>query len=1006
MAEHRNEELTTEEMLRDMEQLRQTSEESRLTAEQANLRATLVEAQLAVIMAERNNTPPPFPPPAEMDTLLAKMAELEASVKKSALLSAGGIDMDQLCMFPNAKLPDKFRAPDFAKFDGTGDPKTHLAGYVATMSLHNLGSDVMAQMFHQTLQGTALQWFWSLETVKKKTWEDIGAAFVAQYDYNCLIQITMRELESAKQGPKENFSDFVRRWRSLASQMVDRPSEKDQIRIIIRNLQPALASHLWASQTAASFQAFFEAGLAVEEGLQAGIWGKSEPPKVKRTPYTGNQAALFPVNAAGTSSNHMPEVNQVQAQTPPRRRIFTQFNTPRSQVFRNLREKGILQPLPQLPLPAVLPRGHNPNAHCDFHQQQGHFTDECYRLKIAIQDLIDDKKVIPPAQKPNTITNPLPHINHVALTLLEDAASEESNPTALIQQITATEPVPFQGFHSSHILGLNSITLGRPGSILGFSLYLPHSIGRYVGTVRHFPQDEAAPGVKVEDQGPYGEPYLMWYPIAEQHEPSHFACYPQVLDEEYIWDPAPNEYQRKSLEDPHFHDRRFEEWMRICDQVLLEQYMRWFREEGFSEKCKAMEDVSPLEPYLMWDPMAELRVPSHYVINFPCPQTSKEENLWDPETDQYQTEWLEEQINRWAEQRSRIQMEEHMLKLEEEEFRDEYESFHHETTEDVSPLKQKESGGFDPTPHITLVSQPKPNIAIPPTEEVDVIEASADVGKEEDQYREKRAAELRAMYPDEWPTDQNLEELSQESVTGPLDLRAEHGLSMFETGGPSNAWFTTPETEPILEGLPARCPSEQAREGKGQRHDPYAWVSAFDGPERQMSKRRSKRHSLNYFGIRPVSHPYNERQEYEDSGELLYESQIYEAKLRRRLEENKQIEMELIKAIRTEEKFQRKYEFFHPESVNGQRNIVSSLEVVGSGNFDPTTHIVRILKPGHSFGFPSQQKLIPSFFRTGKTTGQDLWRQLTLLRQSLCQNSFPGSPSKRQQVSTMPHGQG
>ena len=146
----------------------------------------------------------------------------------------------------------------------------------------------MAQMFHQTLQGTALQWFWSLEAVKKKTWEDIEAAFVAQYDYNCLIQITMRELESAKQGPKENFSDFVRRWRNLASQMVDRPSEKDQIRIIIRNLQPALASHLWASQTAASFQAFFEAGLAVEEGLQAGIWGKSEPPKVKRTPYTGN----------------------------------------------------------------------------------------------------------------------------------------------------------------------------------------------------------------------------------------------------------------------------------------------------------------------------------------------------------------------------------------------------------------------------------------------------------------------------------------------------------------------------------------------------------------------------------------------------------------------------------------------------------------------------------------------------------------------------------------------
>ncbi|KAI8536033.1 hypothetical protein RHMOL_Rhmol10G0224000 [Rhododendron molle] len=87
----------------------------------------------------------------EIAALIAKMAKLEESVTKSERLGAGGLDMDRLCPFPNARLPERFKMPDFAKFDGTGDPRTHLLAYHSAMKLHGVEEDAMAQLFPQTL---------------------------------------------------------------------------------------------------------------------------------------------------------------------------------------------------------------------------------------------------------------------------------------------------------------------------------------------------------------------------------------------------------------------------------------------------------------------------------------------------------------------------------------------------------------------------------------------------------------------------------------------------------------------------------------------------------------------------------------------------------------------------------------------------------------------------------------------------------------------------------------
>ena len=47
--------------------------------------------------------------------------------------SYGGTHFDDLCLYPNAKLPPKFKCPEFEKYSGTGCPMSHLKLYCGAM---------------------------------------------------------------------------------------------------------------------------------------------------------------------------------------------------------------------------------------------------------------------------------------------------------------------------------------------------------------------------------------------------------------------------------------------------------------------------------------------------------------------------------------------------------------------------------------------------------------------------------------------------------------------------------------------------------------------------------------------------------------------------------------------------------------------------------------------------------------------------------------------------------
>ena len=87
-----------------------------------------------------------------------------------------------------------------------------------------------------------------------------------------------------------------------------------------------------------------------------------------------------------------------------------------AQAYENLTSKKFLKPLDLTPMPNPVPPTWNLNEYCHFHKKLGHKTDNCFRFKHEIQELIDNGTLpnLNIITKPNIRKNPLPDYHRAA----------------------------------------------------------------------------------------------------------------------------------------------------------------------------------------------------------------------------------------------------------------------------------------------------------------------------------------------------------------------------------------------------------------------------------------------------------------------------------------------------------------------------------------------------------------------------------------------------------------
>ncbi|KAF5933099.1 hypothetical protein HYC85_029270 [Camellia sinensis] len=112
------------------------------------------------------------------------------------------------------------------------------------------------------------------------------------------------------------------------------------------------------------------------------------------------KAKVAPADPFASASGKNP---QTAKYLPRGRRVFHDLHMPLSRALLILAKNGHLKPLEPRPLPKNLPATHDATLYCAYHQQSGHSTDGCSRLRHEVQDLIDNKVILPPTSgKPVT----------------------------------------------------------------------------------------------------------------------------------------------------------------------------------------------------------------------------------------------------------------------------------------------------------------------------------------------------------------------------------------------------------------------------------------------------------------------------------------------------------------------------------------------------------------------------------------------------------------------------
>ncbi|XP_027169533.1 uncharacterized protein LOC113769267 [Coffea eugenioides] len=146
-------------------------------------------------------------------SLLKRLDRFDEFMRKSQGLSKqGGLDYNELCLFPDMQLPVGFKAPKFSKYDGTCNPKTHLRMFANKLGKPVDDENLPIHLFLESLEGDALDWYSNLKPDAMRTWMDLSTAFVRHYEYNCELAPTKTTLEGTKRKPSDDHKTYAKRW--------------------------------------------------------------------------------------------------------------------------------------------------------------------------------------------------------------------------------------------------------------------------------------------------------------------------------------------------------------------------------------------------------------------------------------------------------------------------------------------------------------------------------------------------------------------------------------------------------------------------------------------------------------------------------------------------------------------------------------------------------------------------------------------------------------------------
>uniref|UniRef100_A0A2N9HAY6 Uncharacterized protein n=1 Tax=Fagus sylvatica TaxID=28930 RepID=A0A2N9HAY6_FAGSY len=345
-----------------------------------------------------NATPPrpPTPPkPEGKDSQLdSKIDSLEEKIRLiQGLNSFGNTDFSSMSWFPNMTVPPKFKAPEFEKYNGRGDPMIHLqigwrrrvmkpsgnmpkggerrrlehARRWTKREMIKIFVDTLKNPYFDRMMGLQMQFFVDLIPVGERIEDALKTKKIV--DMTALMALAE---QAAKKAPTKRKEGDV--------QMIGRSNGRPRQILPTFTMQP-----------------------------------------IQPRPMQAPAPAQVPAPALAPQVPARPVGNQPNDNRWPRKELrqFTPLPMPLTELYPILIEKSLISPVVPRPYNGPQRRDFNPNSTCDFHfGEVGHTVENCGQLKHRVQDLIDHG-VLKFEGLPNITTNPLPNHPEGGVNMVE-----------------------------------------------------------------------------------------------------------------------------------------------------------------------------------------------------------------------------------------------------------------------------------------------------------------------------------------------------------------------------------------------------------------------------------------------------------------------------------------------------------------------------------------------------------------------------------------------------------
>ncbi|KAL8131254.1 hypothetical protein AgCh_007253 [Apium graveolens] len=350
---------------------------------------------------------------------------------------------------------------NFDSFDGLPDLEEHLNYFEQISNIYDYSDLTRCRFFASTLKGGAQKWFSRIPSRSVDSWKDFREIFLKRFRVNRMNELQMCHLETIQQRSKEPLPEFIKRFQEVVNQLSNL-EEKEAVNIFQRNLHPISCEGYVKDLIHREPQSLASAYALASKFIKENNFLKSM--KMNRRIHDDDESSERRSSSRRDKRYKLDRKDERKPKAkkePKPEPEWTPLNRPRADILREVKGKPFYYP----PKPLLAsPENRARDKHCGYHGDHGHTTENCFSLKMFIEDQIKKGNMNQYLQRGSNDKDRSPgRGKNVVNVIFEGTASPPQSPNpendVMMIQSLDNEPIYFsyfdyEGLDSDHNLAL------------------------------------------------------------------------------------------------------------------------------------------------------------------------------------------------------------------------------------------------------------------------------------------------------------------------------------------------------------------------------------------------------------------------------------------------------------------------------------------------------------------------------------------------------------------------